>query len=155
MDQLYPLLQTQLESGGVARLVVTGSSMVPTLQSRRDAVCLQLPDKPLKKGDIILYKRENGQFVLHRIVSVPVDGTFFCCGDNQWEKETVSQAQVLSVVSALIRGGKTVTEDSGLPLLWAKCWVAFLPVRRPLLALRRRAGKIKRYLTHKYKGVCL
>ena len=70
MEELMPLLQLQMEASGSAVLTVTGWSMLPMLHQGRDTVTLSpLPEK-LKKYDLPLYQRENGQYVLHRIGKV-------------------------------------------------------------------------------------
>jgi hypothetical protein len=44
------------------------------------------PEIPPKKYDVIFYRRENGQYVLHRIIKIKKDG-YVCRGDNQTAKE--------------------------------------------------------------------
>ena len=144
MEELAQLLQLQMSSGGLARLVVTGNSMYPTLRHQKDAVFLSPVTAPLKKGDLILYKRADGQYILHRIVTKPKNGAFICSGDNQWEPESVEESQVLAVVEQMIRRGKRHNTQKLGYRLWVSCWVFLFPVRRPLLKLRRFLGKIRR-----------
>ena len=144
MESLAELLSLQMESGGVARLVVTGSSMHPTLRHRKDAVFLRSVERELKRGDLILYRRANGRFVLHRIVSKPKGDMFFCAGDNQWQKETVTASQVVAVTDGFIRNNKPCREDDWRYRLWVAFWIVLLPVRRPILVLRRFFGRIRK-----------
>ena len=144
MESLAEILSLQMESGGTARLVVTGGSMYPTLRHRKDVVHLTPVVKPLKRGDLVLYKRKNGQFVLHRIVSKPKNGEFICCGDNQWKKEPVAEEQVIAIVDGFVRKEKNFKETSPSYRLWVGVWTALFPVRRPLLAIRRRLGRLRR-----------
>ncbi len=140
MEQMYPLLEEQMKQQGDAVIAVTGFSMLPTLRQGRDAVALAQPGR-LRRGDIILYRRKAGQFVLHRIVREQEDG-LLCCGDNQWKLETVEREQVLAVVCAVWRKGRKVPTNS--PCLWTGLWLVLFPVRRPLLAVRRALGRLKR-----------
>lgn len=144
MESLAQILALQMESGGVARLVVTGDSMYPTFRNRKDVVYLSSDAAKLKKKDLILYKRDSGQYVLHRIVSRPKGGSFICCGDNQWEKEPVNSRQVIAVVTGFRRKGKEQTPKTVSYRLWVDLWVGLFPLRRPLLALRRWLGRIRR-----------
>lgn len=144
MESLAELISLQMQNGGVARLIVTGSSMHPTLRHRKDAVFLRPVERELKRGDLILYRRANGRFVLHRIVSKPQGDAFFCAGDNQWQKEMVTASQILAVTDGFVRKGKMYRENHFLYRLWVAFWIAMLPVRRPILALRRRLGRIRR-----------
>ena len=45
-----------------------GTSMNPMLKSGRDKAYIEKVTKPLKKGDIALYKRLTGEYVLHRVI---------------------------------------------------------------------------------------
>ena len=74
LDELMPLISERLSAGGSVRFSPHGTSMLPMLKDGRDQVVLSpLPDK-LKKYDLPLYRRENGQYVLHRIVKVVPEG---------------------------------------------------------------------------------
>lgn len=148
MEELMPILATQLESGGKATLVVTGNSMYPTFRNRADAVYLVPVKRPLKRGDLILYRRDNGRYILHRIVTKPKNGSFFCTGDNQWELETVTDAQVLALVAGFTRDGKTRPVENRRYRTWVAVWVWLRPVRRPILALGKAFGRFRRKLKH-------
>jgi hypothetical protein len=149
MEELLPILSAQLESGGRATLVVTGNSMYPTFRNRADAVYLIPVKHSLKKGDLILYRRGNGQYVLHRIVTKPKNGSFFCTGDNQWVLETVTNEQVLALVDGFIRSGKTCSVQNRQYHTWVAVWVWLRPVRRPILALGKAFGRLRRKWKHK------
>ena len=62
-------------------LPVTGSSMLPFLVPGRDSVLLARPGRRLRRGDMVLYRREGGGYVLHRIVACQRDGAFAMAGD--------------------------------------------------------------------------
>ena len=83
MESLAQLIRLQLEKGGRSSLLVTGISMYPILRHRRDTVELVKPER-LRRGDLVLYQRDSGQYILHRIITRPKDGAFICSGDNQW-----------------------------------------------------------------------
>ena len=139
MEELYPILQTQLRRGE-AQLPVTGVSMTPTLRGGRDLVRLKRPDRGAKRGDILLYRRENGQYILHRVLrSGP---TLTCCGDRQTETESVRPEQVLAVVTAFYRGGRWHDVDEPFYRLYAALWM-LLPLRRCVLFLRQRMHRSK------------
>ena len=138
METLSELILFQLEKGGRANLVVTGNSMYPMLRSGVDTVELVPIKKRQKKGDIILYRRDNGRYILHRIVALTKDG-YVCCGDNQAEKEPVRQDQLLAVVDGFARMGKPCALTSIRYRLYAWFWTETFPVRRYILALVKRA----------------
>ena len=141
MAQLYPLLAEQMEGGGSCLLAVTGSSMLPTLRQGRDVVVLRRPEE-LRRGDVILYRRESGQYVLHRIIRHAWRDCL-CCGDNQRQTERVKREQILAVVSAVRRGGRLLSTRSFGWRLWSRLWLALFPARRPILWARRRLGRLR------------
>lgn len=143
MEELVKVVTLQLENGGNANLVVTGSSMHPMLRHRRDTVHLVPMNRKPKKGDLILYRRDCGKYILHRIVSKVRDGKFICSGDNQWEKESVCSGQIVALVQGFTRKGKAYAENNLGYRLYVAAWVAMMPIRRPILALRRRLGKLR------------
>jgi len=100
------LIREVLASGGEFRLYPHGTSMLPLIKEGRDTVTLVKPDGRLTLDDIALYKRSNGQFVLHRVVAV-LDESYAMCGDNQAIPEpNVKDCQILARVSKLTLKGK-------------------------------------------------
>ena len=81
LDEIYPAIKETLESGGTVELPITGTSMFPLLKAGRDTVIIKMADE-YSVGDIIFYRRDDGHFVLHRIVGIDENG-FILCGDNQ------------------------------------------------------------------------
>lgn len=143
MEELVQILQLQLQTAGVARLVVSGSSMQPMLRHRQDAVELAPVTRNLKKGDLILYRRENGNYVLHRILRAKGED-LVCCGDNQYRTEKVSARQALAIVTAFTHKGKTyLVTDKGYRL-YVTLWVGLHPLRWAYLGPRRVFGRIRR-----------
>ena len=140
MEELYKVILTQLENGGRARLTVTGRSMLPLLRAYRDAVELIPISAQQKKGQIVLYRRASGQFVLHRIVRLTEDG-YICCGDNEAVREPVSHSQLLAVVDGLVRKGKRISMDNFSYRLYVALWVGLFPLRGLYIKIRRWCGK--------------
>lgn len=145
MEQLAELVKLQLDRGGFAQLAVTGCSMLPMLRENRDSVKLIPVTESLKKGDIILYQRKNGRYVLHRIISVNGE-SYICCGDNQFEREPVEHSQVVAVVSAFTRKGKNYELTRIGYRLYRAIWVGLFPLRRLYISVRRKFGNLCRKL---------
>lgn len=92
----------------------------------------------------MLYRRGDGQYVLHRIIRMEDSETCLCCGDNQWEREFVPQARMIARVDRFCRAGRWYdVEDAGYQL-YAKLWTGLFPVRRPILWARRVLGQLRR-----------
>lgn len=141
MDQLYALIAVQLQEGGRASLTVTGYSMEPMLRHRRDSVELIPISGYGKRGDVILYRRENGDYILHRVIRA--DGeNYICCGDNQYMREKVSHRQLLAVVDGFTRKGKRYTLSHAGYRLYTALWVGLFPLRGAYITLRRILGRL-------------
>jgi len=151
MESLYEVILLQLENGGKANLVVTGSSMKPMLTENRDTVILKPITEAPVAGDIMLYRRDNGKFVLHRIIRVTPQGYLFS-GDNQYVLEEVSREQLLAVVSAFVRKGKTCALHTLGYRLYRWAWVKLFWLRKPYIKLRRKLGRIYRKNKLRRKG---
>lgn len=119
---------------------VAGSSMVPFLHPG-DTVYLDLPGK-LKKGDIVLFTRPGGRYILHRIVKVHPDGSFTITGDAQTFPEPVAGAdRIKAVVTHAVCRGKPVKPGSFRWQFFATVWRWALPLRRQIMTCW---GKVKK-----------
>lgn len=145
LDALAAAISAELAEQGRARLLVVGHSMVPMLRSGRDRVILSPVDRPLKPGAIILFQRSAEQPVLHRIIRRKGDG-FLCCGDHQHQLEWVAADRVLAVVSAFERAGKSCCVTQWSYRIYVAAMLAFFPLRRPYLYIRKSLGRLKRSL---------
>jgi len=132
-----PLLEL-VAQGETVPLVISGGSMVPFLVHRRDTVYLSRISRPLKKGDMILYRRQSGDYILHRICAVRGQ-TYDLVGDAQTVIEPgIRPEQVLALVTAVRRKGRLLEEGSFLWLFFEKVWIRVIPARPGLLGLYRR-----------------
>lgn len=120
---------------------VTGTSMCPFLYPG-DTAYLSHTDSPLKKGDLVLFTRSNGQYVLHRIVKVNRDGSFLLLGDSQLQKEPVPGAdRIHAKVVKVRRVGKLIGPGDREWWLFEKAWVWLIPIRRQIFWMR---GKLRK-----------
>ncbi len=92
-------------------VTVAGTSMTPFFDPG-DTVFLDLPQKPIGVGDVILFARFAQKYVLHRVVGIFPDGTLELLGDAQIRSERVAPEQVRAVVTGLRRGKKLYDERS-------------------------------------------
>lgn len=137
MQELLPFIEEALNNNKTFTIPITGTSMLPLLVEGRDTVTIKKCETTLKKGDLPLYRRQDGSFVLHRVVSVDADGTYTMCGDNQFLKEKgIAHTAIIGVVTAITRNGKTFSVDSKKYRLYVKLGLLLLNVRYPYKRLR-------------------
>lgn len=86
-----------------------GASMHPLLRSQKDVVIIKKTEKPLKVGDVPLYKKQGtDKLILHRIIKVLPNQNYITRGDNTYQPEYVSQEDVVGFMTAFIRNNKYV-----------------------------------------------
>lgn len=139
-----------LQDGREVILTTTGTSMLPLLRHRRDRVCLIKPqEQPLKKYDLPLFIRDDGKYILHRIVEVTPDG-YGVAGDNQCVIEfPVRHSQVIGVVKGFWRGGGYISCDGFLYRVYCRLWVSAFPVRRLFLRGKRFVFRAIRFFLYR------
>lgn len=146
MAQLRGIIDEQL-AHGEALLPVTGNSMWPLLVGGRDMVRLARPDRCVQPGDIALYQKADGSYILHRVIRLSASGVCLCCGDAQWEGEQVDEAQIIAYVTAFRRKGHWQEAARSRPYrFYERFWVHTFPARRPLLRLLRFLQRARRGL---------
>ena len=134
---LMPKLLTLLEDTETVPLVISGSSMSPFLVHRRDTVYLSRVHRPLKKGDMILFRRDCGDYILHRILRAE-KGLYILIGDAQNWVEPVREDQVLALVTAVRRKDKLLKEGDFWWFFFEKIWLRMIPLRHPIMKLYAR-----------------
>ena len=128
-QELLPLIREQIGSGGSVRISPNGTSMLPMLRQGMDTVVLSPVPERLQKYDIPFYRRDNGQFVLHRITAV--GETYTCIGDNQFQLEPgVRREQMIAVVTAFTRGGREISVTNPVYRCYCRFWHYSRPLRR-------------------------
>lgn len=122
-------IKESLKSDASVPLTVTGSSMMPLLKPQRDIVWLERCDvQQIKKGDILLFERENGKPVLHRAIKIRND-VLIMNGDALSWTEQIKKTQVIACVKKFERNKKMFTCNSKRVKLWDTLWSVTRPVR--------------------------
>lgn len=144
LSEMYDVMKEMLDKGGTVNFNPRGTSMLPTIHNDGDRVVLK-KIKAIKKYDLPLYIRDNGQFVLHRVHKVNSDGTFNMCGDNQWQVEKgVRRDQIVATVISIQRGNKVIKTSNILYRIYVVLWVKIRPLRRIVIGGKRRIGRFLR-----------
>ncbi len=107
------ILLESIANGGQFVFYPSGVSMLPTIIGGEDCVVL-VEASDLKRHDLVLYKRKNGQFVLHRIIGIK-DGEYTMCGDNQvYLEHGIVRSQILAKVCEIRKKDGSITAAKDL-----------------------------------------
>ena len=143
LEELLPLIQEALDAGKQVKFSPRGTSMLPMLRQGIDRVILSPAPQKLRKYDLPLYRRENGQFVLHRVVKV--GKTYSCIGDNQFVVEHgLEHTQMIGLVTAFYRDKKEIPVTAFRYRIYCRMWHYSRPVRH---FYRRAIGWLRKRVT--------
>ena len=136
-SEIMPLIDDAFASGKSVKIRISGSSMRPLVSNERDFVYLRKPDAKPKKRDVVLYVRDDGTYVMHRIVKI-IGDELFICGDNQTEIERgITSQKIIAKAEAFERNGKYIDCKSLKYKLYSVFWCAVLPKRSKVKKLNR------------------
>ena len=146
MEQIYEI-EPLLKAGACIQIYPQGYSMYPFIDPRRDEVVLAGIEEgsALRRGDVVLYRRENGMLVLHRIYKIGQDGLYLL-GDHQTAiGGPVRREQVKGKMTGMVRDGRYM--DVGNPgyRMLSVVWLWLRPARRVIMVPAARLRRMVRF----------
>lgn len=150
LSDAIDVIEEILAGGGEFRIYPKGTSMLPLIVQGKDSVVLKRNfEKAAKKHDIAFYCRDDGHYVLHRVMKINKDGTYVMCGDNQTELEqNVKKEQIIGYVSQIYKGEKKLSTNSFGYRVYVFIWSCIL-LRKIEKLCKRYFVAIKRKLFKK------
>lgn len=142
MGEEKATIEEQLKAGNTVISFTRGTSMHPLLYEGKTYVVISPITGGLSVGDMPLWRRGDGKYVLHRLVKI--DGSFcYTRGDNCIGAEKVPMQDMLGVVTEIVRGGKTIHVTDKRYRRYVALWMWLTPVRIPLYQLRAKLGQLR------------
>ena len=143
-------LEEILKEQGKLVLMAEGNSMMPCIRPKKDVLILEPVKEKVCRHQVILYRRENGAYVLHRVMENSDHNSYVLCGDNQYRKEYgVQPEQILAALTGFYRGNQYIDcEKNKKYKQYVKLWCSPLFPRRcavwavkAVMKIRSRASK--------------
>ncbi len=136
-------IEEELKQSGVCALNTNGDSMRPLLFPGC-AVNIKVPDRRLRKYDVIIYKNqlELGKYILHRIIGFKGD-VLVIRGDNTYRKEYVPVSCVLGYMISYIKKDKVRDVNGFTYKLYSRFWHFIYPLRKLLRKIRSKIKKAR------------
>lgn len=129
-QEYMEMIRALLEDGQEVSMIVTGNSMRPFLKHGRDKICMKKTDRKLRKGDIVFYRRENGQYVMHRILKCG-DQSYTLLGDGQIVPESgIRQEQIFARITKVQVRGKWIGPENFRWRFFEHIWIRFCGIRK-------------------------
>ena len=125
-----------------------GVSMMPLLKQGRDLFTLEAyRGQSLKKYDVVMFKRKNGKYVLHRIININSDGTYEIMGDNCVTSENhIKKDAILGIMTSFVHRGREIKVDNRLYKMYVRFWWGITPFRIILKKMRRMVARVVKIL---------
>ncbi|MFA9466312.1 MAG: hypothetical protein ACERKN_18750 [Velocimicrobium sp.] len=142
MNRTY---EEELDLHGSFTFTNVGTSMMPLLRQHKDLFVIEKKtDERCKKYDAVLFKRANGQYVLHRILKVR-ENNYVLCGDHQFQSEYgITDDQILGVMTKVIRDGVIISVTDKKYWWYVHLWCDFFYVRAAVLWMKMYLYRVQR-----------
>ena len=147
-------IEQALEKDGFIFTTFKGTSMNPLLISGRDKVYIEKPNGRLSKGDVALYNRSDGSYILHRVFKV-LPSSYVFWGDNHFALEYgITDENILGVAKGYYKGEKYIDfSKSKKYAIYKLFWCSAVKLRRFLHFFRRVWWKLKKLFSRKNKKI--
>ena len=134
-----------------------GVSMLPLLRQGRDVMLIEKKGtEKCKKLDAVLFRRPKAEgkdaYVMHRILRVNPDGSYRIVGDNCVAGDTVTEDQILGVLTGVVRDGKPLSFDDWRYRLYVNTWCRWYPLRIAVLRGKHFAGRCVRRVLPRFSS---
>ncbi len=144
ISQIVEVMNVAFEKNLKFEMPVNGTSMLPFIHAGDLVTLEKITNCKIKKKDVLFYKRDNGQYVLHRVYKIK-NNHLFMLGDNQLNVEkNVRSDQVIAKMISYKTKNKTIPVTSFAyrfkVSLWNVYFIRFitLKVKWLLLKLKRK-----------------
>jgi len=141
MDDWMKLVSGRIAAGQKLQISPRGSSMYPLLVGKRDEVILTRLDRPLKRGDICMFRRYDGTYVIHSIHHID-HGNLYFLGESQiYIEGPIAAEQVVARAESFVRKGREYSCSSLWYRMMHEIWIFLRPLRPILIETYRSVMK--------------
>lgn len=112
------------------KIPLNGNSMYPLIRKMRDYVTVSPMNRKIKRGDIVLFRRADGKYVVHRVLKT--DGLkVHTMGDNCSSPDSeIAAEKVLGYVTFVHRDNHILHVDTPIWRKLGLLWIKLLPLRK-------------------------
>jgi len=138
-DDWVPIMTELMQEGKKVLLTPHGFSMYPLIVGDRDQVQVTKIYRKLRRGDIVLYRRDCGSYILHRIHHIDKkknDYEFYMIGDSQSDVEgPINEKQIKALAEIIIRKNRRINVNNILYRFFSESWLLLRVYRVYLLRI--------------------
>jgi len=138
-SELFQEVAEMVASGHRVEIVGKGNSMFPLIRGGIDKIVLQKTDDfSLEKGNLLLVRLSNANYVLHRVKKYNISTVTLQGDGNLRVVETCNVEDIIAEAVEVIRGKKRIVKGSFAWKLFRLLSVQPYMIRRVVLAVWRR-----------------
>lgn len=127
-----------------------GFSMYPLIRNEKEVTVIVPLLREPKKYDVVLYKFED-KYLLHRIIKVKGD-KLIIRGDNCFNKEYMTKADIIGVLSEFFRGKHHIKCDSKSFYIYSALIVFFHPLQMTVKCFTLFIKRVLRFIKRIFGG---
>lgn len=132
-------IRKMISEGKTVTITLKGNSMNPFIVHLRDQMTLgPWKDEDIRKGTVALVRDIYGNHLIHRIIKREGNKVTLLGDGNIGITETATMDNVIGIMYAITRKGRTYTPKSLSWRIYSAIWAILTPVRRYPLGLWRR-----------------
>ena len=142
--------EEELKKNGKLIFTNKGVSMMPLIRADRDILVIEACDPgEVNKLDAVLfvrYRNDKKSYILHRVLRVNPDGTFWIVGDNCFSGDIVRGCDIIGKLTQIKRDGRTISVTDKRYLRYVHLWCDFYPVRFLILRIKHFTLRCLRFI---------
>lgn len=132
-------------------ICLEGDSMRPLIRRGKDRVTIMPLSRPLKKGDIVLFRGGPNRYVVHRVRCMK-DDRVQTMGDNCYRPDPWMPVEnIIGIVVKMERSGCILRLDTPAARFWGRVWMQTHPIRMIYRRFRSMAGRCYRKMFRRLK----
>ncbi len=140
MSEIPDDLSGTLKDGKNVIAEPSGHSMEPLLHDKGTKVLIAPLEKKPEPGDIVLWHRKDGKYVMHRMIGES-EKHYLLRGDNCVNTDRAVKRRVIGVVTDIYRNGRWFPVTDKRYLAYVRIWTSIFPLRKIFFNLRNKVNK--------------
>ncbi|MGN1030935.1 MAG: S24/S26 family peptidase [Butyricicoccaceae bacterium] len=123
-----------VQQGEQVSVTLSGNSMSPFLIHGRDRIVIAPITEPLRRGDMAIFQRRDGKYIMHRICRIrrgkQGQEQYYFVGDAQKVIEgPIQRDQIFGVIPQVFRKGRWIQKGDFWWDFFAEVWLRIIPAR--------------------------
>lgn len=116
------------------KIPLHGESMCPLVRMDKDFVVVAPLSRTVKKGDVVLFRRIDGAWVVHRVLMCKKDKAQTIGDGCLYPDVPISADDVVGLIIKIERGKFSLSIDNKFWRMLGILWIKLLPLRKIFLA---------------------